>query len=62
MLALASIPVFMPFGAQSERASCEVMWKRVRPFSTFVFETLPIDNRYYRNFAYNERYLTVLPA
>ena len=27
-----------------------------------VFETLPIDNRYYRNFAYNERYLTVLPA
>ena len=26
-----------------------------------VFETLPIDNRYYRNFAYNERYLKVLP-
>ena len=27
-----------------------------------IFETLPIDNRYYREFAYDERYLTVLPA
>lgn len=26
-----------------------------------IFDTLPIDNRYYRNFAYDERYLTALP-
>jgi AcrR family transcriptional regulator len=26
-----------------------------------IFETLPIDNRYYRDFAYDEQYLTVLP-
>lgn len=25
-----------------------------------IFETLPIDNRYYRDFAYDERYLTVV--
>ncbi len=27
-----------------------------------IFHTLPIDNRYYRDFAYDEKYLTVLPA
>lgn len=27
-----------------------------------IFETLPIDNRYYEDFAYDERYLKVLPA
>lgn len=27
-----------------------------------IFNTLPIDNRYYRNFSYDEKYLTVLPA
>ena len=27
-----------------------------------LFNTLPIDNRYYRAFAYDEKYLTVLPA
>jgi len=26
-----------------------------------IFSALPIDNRYYRDFAYDERYLTVLP-
>jgi len=27
-----------------------------------IFDTLPIDNRYYRDFAYDEKYLTVLPS
>ncbi len=27
-----------------------------------LFKQLPIDNRYYRNFAYNKKYLTVLDA
>ena len=27
-----------------------------------LFKQLPIDNRYYRNFAYNEKYLPVLDA
>lgn len=29
--------------------------------SEAIFETLPIDNRYYREFAYDEAYLSVLP-
>lgn len=27
-----------------------------------IFDTLPIDNRYYHDFAYDDKYLTVLPA